>query len=245
MSVLGLVLTLATFPAQALAVTSPEPVASPSAAGFCTKLPADEQAISEGLNNRITTMDKNRETHANNLASQRAKFDETVTANRAKWDTERQQNFTALQNKATTDTQKAAVTTFEQTVLGLVQTHRSTIDAARDTFRAGEDQLIAGRQSEVNTAVSDFQSAINQTESSAAASCQAGTKSATVRQAFISGLRTDRSNFQSALSQIQPIEAAVKSLATTRTDAVQAADTSFTSGVKAAGQILKTALHQT
>jgi len=242
MTGLGLMLAVASFPASALAVTS---VPMTTSGGFCTKLSADETAITSGLDNRINTMDKNRTTHADNLASQRATFDATVVKNRAQWDTDRQQNFTALQKKATTSDETAAVGTFEQTVLGLVQTHRSTIDSARDTFRSAEDQLIAGRQNQVNTAISDFQSSISSSESTAQSSCNAGTTQSTVRTTFVGALKSARSALVSALGQVRPIASAVKSLAATRTAAVQAANSDFTAAVKAAGATLKTALHQT
>jgi hypothetical protein len=239
----GLILSLSILPFNALAVTS-STVTATTTGDFCTNLSADETRVTSAMSERITNLDQNRSNAATALQEARAKFDLQTTTNRANWDASREANFKALEAKAATSVEQSAVGTFETTVLADVSAHRTTIDGARDSFRASEDTDVASRISQVDTAVSTFQSSVASAESAAQSGCDSAAKSATVRTTFVASMKSARIAYQTSIAAVPKISDTVAALGVTRRQTVQAADTTFTASLVAAGKTLKTALHQ-
>jgi hypothetical protein len=210
----------------------------------CTKVQSFGQNALANIQTRLNKVNSDAQSDATKRLTEEQSFDAKVAADWAKWDTIRQQNFTALNNKATTSSEKAAVATFEQTVLTAVSDRRDAVTNARNTFRGTVESDATARLNEVDGAVSTFQTAVSTAVSKAEANCSTET-TATLRNDFVSSLKSARTSFQSALVNLPKLTTEVQSASQLRTSAVQSADNSFKQTVQDAANALKKTLGQT
>jgi hypothetical protein len=224
------------------AVTSPEPTSNPSA-NECTKVQSFGQTALANIQAKLAKVNSDASSDATKRLTDEQNYDAKVAADWAKWDAVRQQNFTSLNNKATTAAQKQAVATFEQQVLGYVSTRRAAVTAARQTFRGAVASEATARLNGVDSAISQFETAVSTAVANAETNCSTESPS-TVRTTFVAALKSAKSTFQANLAALPKLGPAIAASAQVRDKAVQAADNTFKQNVQLAANALKKALGQ-
>lgn len=215
-----------------------------AASNECSLVQSFGQTALGNIQTRLSKVNSDAQSDATKRLTAEQSFDAKVQADWTKWDSTRQQNFTALQGEAKTSAEKSAVQTFEATTLAAVTTRRNAVTEARNTFRATVASDATARLTGVDTAIANFQSAVNTAVSSAKASCSTDTASE-LRSQFVTALHNARVNFQSTLIGLPKLTTEVQAAAQVRTTAVQTADNTFKSTVQDAANTLKRALGQT
>ena len=217
------------------------PATTTRTTAFCTNLPSTISKVNSSLSNlqsKLTTAWNNRNAQ---IATNDTKWDQALAADRAKWAAQRQNEFTELQAKATTDAQKAAVQTYITALSDAINSRESANDQARATFRSGLTSLLASQQSTINSQVATFTGTVNAAEATAQSSCAATPSDTSIRTTFVSATRTARSAYNSDRKSDSGIGTQVKALAATRDAAIKANDTAFAATAKAEATALKAA----
>lgn len=215
---------------------------------FCTNLSANATKITSSISNLTNKLNDARNAEDQKVSDNRTKWDSEIKAAQDKADQQRQDNFTKLMAKATTDPEKAAVTTYEQTITDAVNARRSANQQARTAFRSAVDAARSTRRSSVDGQVSTFTNAANaaiQTAQSACASDSSITGGPAIRTAFVTSLKTARTNFQAARKDDMKVSDQVKSLIATRDASIKSNDATFETAAKAARQTLQAAFGKT
>ncbi len=232
---LGLATVMVAVPISAAAQTST------TEAGFCkntdsigTKIDAQISASNAKLIDARTKRDQDMSTH-------RSKWIDTVTADRAKWDSQRSEQFSKLEVKAATDTEKTAIQTYETAIKSAVATRRSAHDANREVFFNGVDSLLSTSRQVIDGQVSALRTSVASSISTAKASCAAGTASASVRQVFVASIKSAREAFKTSRQSDTKIEAQIDTLNTSRIASNKTADQTFQNSADSARTVLKTA----
>lgn len=218
------------------------PVMAATTSPFCNNLQNRASQITTNLTNMKNKVDDAWSKASQTLTTNRQKEDQEIATDRQTWDTQRQDNYTKLEAKATTDSQKAAVQAYITAVNNAVATRRTAYDAARTAFRSGVDSAIATRHSEVTDQLNAFVDSANSAIATAEASCIANpANGATIRSTLIDSLKTARTTFQTDRKDDSKIGTQVVQLAQVRKAAFKAADAAFATSLSAARQALKAA----
>ncbi len=239
---LGLVGLVVPFSFLAVSSSASLAATTPKTSPFCTNLLVLVTKINSSVSSLEAKMATARTNRDQKVATNDTKWDQELATDRAKWTGQRQDQFTRLEAKATTDTQKAAVKTYETTITSAIATRESANDAARATFRAGVASLIAGQRSTIDSQVGTFANAVSSAEATALSSCQATPdQGPAIRTAFQTAMKNARQAFVSDRKSDGTIGSQVKALAQTRDAAFKVNDATFVAAAKAAAAALKTA----
>ena len=240
LSLLSILMSLA----SAVPVTA---LSSATSAGgnspFCTNLSTNSVTITKNVASLVDKLTTARSGQDTRVTDRRSAWDQELIANRAKWDATRQQNFTVLESKATTDAQKQAVKIYEASLLQGIATRRAANDGARGTFRSGVDALRDARRKAVDFQVSAFSSTVQDAIGTATASCanDSSTKNGvTVHETYAASLKAARSTFVAARAGDNKIATDVAELATARDASIKADDTAFEARAKTVLEAFRT-----
>ncbi|HEV8601221.1 MAG TPA: hypothetical protein VGQ87_01330 [Patescibacteria group bacterium] len=233
--------TLGLLASPLFALAANEKSTAASNTGFCSGV----SNIGSQLNAKLTQLETERGQNQTGILAQlkqrqdQRDQDEQKLRDNAK--TRFEDDTSQIEASATTDAEKAAVATFKSTVESAMTTRKAAVDAAMQTFKTAQQQLVGTRQDAIKTAVTAYKNAVAAAITKAQLDCTAHVASATVRQTFLSNLKTARTTFQEAIQGLDKIGQQMKILAQTRNEAVRAANQAFKATVEQARQTLKAA----
>lgn len=208
---------------------------------FCDRFSAladDLNQKVEQQRNRIQTRQEERFT---NWASRSSEVDANLDMARDNWDENREEQFTALENRAQTEEQKKAVSEFEATVRVAVETRRAAVDAAMNTFREQVKNSIQTRQGQADESVSVFDSARLAAIEKAKTACGNGSDPVKVRTTLRTELKAAQDKLQGDRQNITKVSANIEAEIQTRRQAVQKAGNEFRATMEQARIKLKAA----
>ena len=175
---------------SAAATLAPE-----SNATYCQTAPVRLQTLESHFTASQTVRQANEGKENTRLQDYRTASNTTLTAKRAKWDTNRSQWFVKLQGISLSSTSKTAEASFEASIDAAVATKRAGNDAATAQFRTKQDAAIGVRRASVAQAIATRNQAVLSAGQQVASGCAAGTGNVTVIR---SGFKASIANAQSA-----------------------------------------------
>lgn len=209
---------------------------------FCTNLAANISKVDTGIANAKAKFMTTRTASDQSRVNNHAKWDEQLAADRAKWDRERQDNFTKLEARAKTETQASAIKAYEAAIIAAITTKRSADDAARATFRTSVNATLIAQRSTRDSQLAAFSSSVSSAEATALAGCQATPSSGqNLRAAFRNSLKSARETYTSERKGDENTLSQIKQFAATRNASFKANELALKTAVAQARDALKAA----
>ena len=209
--------------------------------GFCANLNTFYTQFYPAVQQNVANLQSKIQQNGGLIKSVRAKEDQALATARTNANTRKEQYYTQLETKATTDEQKSAVQTFEASIDAAVLAKQSAIDAAIKTYRDGIDAIVAQEQPIIQQAGPVFQSAAKAAFDKATSSCNSGTSSTTVKATLKSDLKAAKDQFKSAVNAGNAINSQINTLKSARNAAYNAAASAYRTSVQVATTTLKVA----
>ena len=186
--------------------------------------------------NRFRTRSEER---LGNWTDKKTEKETALNAKRATWDANREEQFSALEAKATTDEQKKAVADFKLKTKTAITTRRSAMDSAIKTFQAGMQTAIATRQGQIDQLISTSRTSRQTLLDKAKADCGSGVDAKTVMANFKSGMQANREKLQADRKNVEKMNVKVAALIEARKQAVEKALADFKASMEQARIQLK------
>ncbi len=210
------------------------------AGNFCTVgLPAFKSKLLAELDKRKVERETKRDEKGAKRGSDRSSWDDKVSKARDVANTKRDSEFTALEDKETTETQKQAVALFVSTVKAAITTRRAAYDKARQTFRDGVDAAVAAHKTQADSQVASYRAAVATAFTKAETSCTSGTPALEVIATLKTDLGNARRTYKDGRQTDTDFAATIKALEKTRKAAIEAATKAFKDTMNAARATLK------
>lgn len=195
--------------------------------GFCARLSSISSKTGQRLADRDAKLEEKRNQIENRINEHRSGRNTRLEEKRIKWDTNRAEHFSMLEEKAQTDEGKQAVFIFIETISAAIAVRRAAVDRAIQNFREGIENIKASRMVSADTAISAFRNSIGTAYESAQSECDNGEDQSTIRQNLRNQLRTARQNFVEAKQEIGNQKTQMETLITTKREATKAAIDEF------------------
>ncbi len=160
-------------------------------------------------------------------------------------DSRRENHYTKLEERATTDAQKSAVAKFKATMETAVRTRRTAIDTALRTYKAGVDALLKKRQDDTQSALTKMRTSIKTATDKAKTDCTAGVDAATIRSTLQASTKAAREQFKTDRQNIEKGRTGLEELRKTRNASIKAAVDSFKTTAENARKELRSAFPST
>jgi hypothetical protein len=208
---------------------------------FCTKVSEYSLKVEQKIIDREAGLEQKREQINNRFRERWEKQDSDLDTKRDKWDDNREDQYSRLRERATTEEQKQAVEAFKNSIQVAISARRSAVDAALSVYRQGIEQAFTSRKSSVDAALDVFRNSIKTAFNQAQTDCAGGTDFKTIRQDLKAGLKTAREKFVSDKQAIEKTGPSVSGLVTAKNQAIQKAFQDFKTATEQARTALKTA----
>jgi hypothetical protein len=205
---------------------------------FCENLDEVESKIMTTLSTRLETAKTRYLAHLDTLTSKRETALTALDGKRGEVDVKWEEQVAKLKAKAKTEAQKTAVNTYESTVESLVAERRAKVDAAVDTFVTSMNDLRKTSATAHAEMLDVHEAEMEAAFAEAAAACEAGTASATVRKELQDSLQAIRLAFRAERVEYTSRDE-YQALRQTRTAATEAARQVFRVGLEEANKKLR------
>ncbi|MBU1132627.1 hypothetical protein KKC32_05295 [Patescibacteria group bacterium] len=206
---------------------------------FCDKF----SAWTEKVKNRIVENDAKLENwRAQNLNKRMERLtaqDGKSEQNRKRWDENRTNHFSKLEEKAQTDEQRQALIKFQESVNAAVSARRASMDAAKSAFREGISAKLQARKSKTDEVISAYRNGIDGIIEKINADCDTGADQKELRTTGMSALKNAKTKFQSDRKAIEKVNVSLETLLSTRKKAMEKAQADFKSALEKAKEELK------
>ncbi len=207
---------------------------------FCTTgLATLKTKLLSEFDKRKSEREAKRDEVGTKRSSDRSTWETKINAAREVANTKRDAEFSALENKATTDTQKQAVALFVSTVKTAITTRRAAYDKARKAFQDGVDALVNSHKTQADSQVASYRAAVVTAFTKAETSCAADTTVLDIISTLKTDLANARKTFQDGRQADTDFSGQIKTLEKTRKSAIEAATKAFKETVEQARSTLK------
>lgn len=220
----------------------PKPIEKITEKSFCAQLDSINNNLDNLINQRIDNLNTKQISRLNKVSATFSKRDSELSANRIKWDANREEQYKKMYENAKTDIQKQAIDQFKLTMNYSIILRRTKVDSAISTFRSTINSEISGQQSGVNSVITNYQNTLDAAQTKAKTSCENGDESSQVRQAFKTDIQSARADLQSGKSGIDRINDDVTNANNIRKNAIEAAITEFRLTTQQARETLSQAI---
>ena len=217
---------------------------SQKAKGFCALISNLASKYDQRVANRETKLEEKRSEIENRIAERWTQRDAKLTEKRAKWDTNRDEHFAKLEEKAVTDEQKQALLVFKQAVTAAIAARRAAINEAIDDFRRGVEQAKIDRKSAADALRNTFRNSIRAAFEKAKTDCDVGVDPATIRTNFRAEVKTAKEKFESDRQELEKLQTSMETLINTRKEAIKKAIEDFKTVMETARTEFKAAFPQ-
>ncbi len=212
---------------------------------ICERITERAGAFQQKASDQESQIKTRNMTRLTNWTTKESEQDAKLAGLRAGWDTNRKNQFSALEAKAQTDAQKTAVANFETITNAAITTRRAAVDDAIKAFRIGMQNAITTRQGQIDQLVSGSAASRQSLWSKAEADCTAGVDAKTVMANLKSGMQAIRTQTQSDKQNVAKINTTVATLVATRKATVDKAFSDFKATMEQARIALKKAFGTT
>ena len=208
---------------------------------FCTTISNLASKYDQKVANRETKLEEKRTEITDKISSRWTKRDEKLAEKRAKWNTNREEHFAKLEEKAVTDEQKQAFLIFKQAVTSAIAARRAAIDKAIDDFRQGVEQAKIDRKSAVDALGNTFRNSIQAAFEKAKTDCDSEVDPATIRTNFRAEVKAAKEKFESDRKEMEKLQTSMEVLINTRKEAIKKAVDDFKAAMEKAKADFKAA----
>ncbi len=215
------------------------------AKGFCNIISNLASKYDQRITDRETKLEQKRNEITNRITNRWAERDTKLAEKRAKWDTNREEHFEKLEEKAGTDEQKQTLLVFKQAVTTAIASRRAVIDKAIEDFRQGVEQAKIDRKSAADALRNTFRNTIRAAFQKAETDCEAGVDPGTIRTNFQAEVKAAKEKFESDRQEMEKLQVGMKALIETRKEAIEKAITDFKAAMETAKNNFKTAFPET
>jgi len=194
---------------------------------ICTTISNLASKYDQRVSDRETKLEEKRTEITDRINNLWAERDAKLAEKRTKWDTNREEHFAKLEEKAVTDGQKQALLVFRQAVTTAITSRRAAIDEAIKNFRQGVEQAKINRKAKVDTLNNTFRNSVKAAFEKAKTDCDAGVDIATIRENFREEVKAAKDKFESDRKDLEKLQTSMETLITTRREAIKKAIDDF------------------
>lgn len=211
-------------------------------AKFCERISELASKISQRFSDKQEKIRNRNQERLSNWEENQSGRDAKLADLRSKRDSNLEEHFRKLEERAQTEEQKNAVAEFKETVRNAIEARREAIDAAIEKFRADVKTLQTSRKTTIEGDAEDFISAQKSAFEKAQSDCEKLIDPKTVRQTLHSSLKLAKSNYGVEKQNREKIRTQMQTLIQTRKSAIEKAIADFKTTMEAAKVKLKTVL---
>ncbi len=208
---------------------------------FCSRLSEFHSKVDQKITNLDTKLEEKINQILTRLGVRWNNRDTRLTEKKEKWDTNRNEHYAKLIERAKTEEQKQAVNKFIEKIEVAVAVRRTAVNAAIQTFRQGLEQARTTRQSSIRTAVSVFKNSVNSAFEKAESDCKKGVDKTAISKELKTSLKNARDKLTDDKQTIEKLGPVMSGLVTTKNQAIQKAFQDFKTVVEEARKELKVA----
>ena len=223
---------------EKMASTSTRPAAG---GGFCNAITERVSSMQKQFSDMKGKLGERKTDRKDNLEKRWGDYLNNLNGGHDKQARELSGSVEKLNKRATTDIQKAAVEIFRQAMQAALAARKTAVAASLKTFHDGVAAALEAKKSSLANALKTATDAITAAGDKAKADCASGADAKTVRTAFMSGVQSARSNFNSARKQ-DDMSSQMKQLTAAKNAALKKRQDDFHTAVVAARDALKGAL---
>lgn len=211
---------------------------------FCQNLERYRTQLTSRLQEREQVRMQRKSERGSQLGENRSKRNEALLERRNTADQNREQLYTTLETKASTESQKAALEKFRNQIEEAVRVRRSAVDSAISDFRSSVDKLVSDRDVKVASAIEKYEEDIQKAFHTAQNSCDANSNTTSIRSTLMTQIKTSNESLKKSLGEIEKVSASVETLNKTRQSKVDNAVEEFKTTLEKAQQELRIALNE-
>lgn len=161
------------------------------------------------------------------IAERQQKREELKEQLRIRFEENRQEHFSALEEKAGNDAQKQAVLRFREEATIAIQKRQETVDSIISAFRTEFEQAVASRKAAIDSITAVFEEAKKQAADKAEADCLAGIDQQTIRQNLRDALKAAQDKFRTDNQAIAKLQDSLKQLIEQKKQAMEQVQNTF------------------
>ena len=213
-----------------------------SARNFCKQLPTLKNKVTTKIGLGESKLGLHRNSVESKLTDSWNTRDQSLTDARAQANINKENQFTSLYSKASSDRERTAITIFKDTINGAVETRRSAVDNAVKTYRDSVQSLFTTREQDIDGYITTLKSEIDSAFVRAQTDCVAQVDTATIKSTLTGDIRNAQYKFRDSKQSQESYESKVKDLAKIRDEAIAKAKTDFENTMAEAKATLKAVL---
>lgn len=204
----------------------------------CTRITTLQSTTQATIATHIATMKTDFATRLTGISTRETTVDQSVATARANISTKFAAKVKELEAQAgLTPVQLTAIDAYKADMIKAEATREAAVDAARSAYRTSLAAEVQTHQTSLSSDVAAYQTAVTTAFTTAVANCGDGTALATLR----SDVKTAHQTLETA-RKADKVTTDIKAFATTRNDAIKAADTAFATSAAAYTATLTTIL---
>jgi hypothetical protein len=207
---------------------------------LCSDISTRTEAVQDKISARQEALLNSWQTQSDKIEIISETRDKDVEGLRAHIDDARSQNAIKMRKLAADDDEEKAVDTYVSAVSSAVHARRQSVDTARTQFRSDVKKLAEARQATLAGQVEALRISIADAYTTAKSGCSDGTDPSAVQAALAQQLAAAKQGFIEKRATDNQLGIQIKQLASTRRDAVKAADTTFLQNTIVAKDALRT-----
>lgn len=231
-----MIFTMSVLPTSASAATNI------TTRNFCKQLPSLQVKVSSKIGLGESKLSTHRTSVTGKLKDSWGTRDHSLDDARTQANVNKENQFTSLYSKATTDRERSAITTFKDTINSAIETRRSAVDTAVKIYRDSVQSLFSTREQDIDTYIATLKSEISSAFVKAQTDCIAQVDPATIKSTLTGDIKNAQYKFRDSKQSQSKIETQVKDLANTRESAITQAKDNFESTIEKAKATLKASL---
>jgi hypothetical protein len=168
--------------------------------------------------------------------------EDKISSLRAKSDAKREESYSKLYQKYSSETQKIAIDEYKTSIDNAINLRRQKTDLARENFISEVNKLASNHYQTVSLSENKVITAVQAASDLAASQCADGLNPAQVSASFKQSLISAKSGFRIDKAELESKKLKIDSLLNTRKQAIDSASQEFRASVQAAKEKLLTSL---
>ncbi len=220
------------------------PIGNLGVMNVCQNLERYRTQLTSRLQEREQVRMQRKSERGSQIGENRSERNEALLKRRNTADQNREQLYTILETKATTESQKIALEKFRNKIEEAIRVRRSAVDSAISDFRSSVDKLVSDRDVKVTTAIEKYEEDIQKAFDTAQNSCDANLDRASIRSTLMTQIKTSNELLKKSLREIEKVSSSIETLNKTRQSKVDNAVEEFKTTLEKAQQELRIALNE-
>lgn len=198
------------------------------AKGFCNRVSKISSDTGKGFGNNSAKLEQKRERIAERIEERREERDQRYEEKKAKWDANRADHFTKLNERSVTDEQKEVTTDFQEAVVAAIRIRRDAVNVAIQEFRQGLDDVKLARKGSTDEAIIAFKASSEVATEKAQTACkEEGVDPKAVQETLRNELKAAKQEYITARQEVEKVDTDMEALITVKREAIEEAQDIF------------------